>query len=140
MEEVKYCEQCGAYIPSGREKCLACGAPVKLPHTSGDKESVEETAYYNILSEQMLFQNGEAVFDEKRHVFAVKDKVDIDLDSIFNKTCFTCKWRGETQMCYLGKPPIVEYEEIGDHTGRDISGRMYRCIMKRKIHMCIIEQ
>lgn len=126
MEEVKYCEQCGAYIPNGRGKCLACGAPVKLPHTSGDKESVEETVYYST----------EAVFDEKRH----EEKVDIDLDSIFNKTCFTCKWRGETRMCHLGKPPIVVYEEIGDTMGRDISGRMYRCIMKRKIHMCIIEQ
>lgn len=25
MEEVKYCQKCGAYIPFGAEKCVACG-------------------------------------------------------------------------------------------------------------------
>lgn len=26
-----YCKSCGAYIPEGRKKCLACGFPVEIP-------------------------------------------------------------------------------------------------------------
>lgn len=31
MNEPTYCKSCGAYIPEGQKKCLACGFPVEIP-------------------------------------------------------------------------------------------------------------
>ena len=38
MAQVTYCKSCGAYIPEGRKKCLACGFPVEIPSLT-DSES-----------------------------------------------------------------------------------------------------
>lgn len=38
MAQVTYCKSCGAYIPEGRNKCLACGLPVEIPPLT-DRES-----------------------------------------------------------------------------------------------------
>lgn len=31
MNEPTYCKSCGAYIPEGKKKCLACGFPIEIP-------------------------------------------------------------------------------------------------------------
>lgn len=38
MNEPTYCKSCGAYIPTGQKKCLACGFPVEIPSLT-DSES-----------------------------------------------------------------------------------------------------
>lgn len=41
MNEPTYCKSCGAYIPEGKKKCLACGFPIEIPSlTNSESENL----------------------------------------------------------------------------------------------------
>lgn len=43
MEEPRYCEKCGAYIPQSEEKCIACGAGGSSLPTATDSDVLQTT-------------------------------------------------------------------------------------------------
>lgn len=97
MNEPTYCKSCGAYIPEGQKKCLACGFPAEIPPlTDSDFESMRghsgwhRIKYYDDCTEQ--------------------ESAYIDLDRISNQTFFTVKLGGKVSSYYLGISPVIERE------------------------------
>lgn len=127
MNEPTYCKSCGAYIPVGHKKCLACGFPVEIPPlTDRDSESMRghsgwhRIKYYDDCTEQ--------------------EQADIDLDKVFSKTWFTVKFNGNTSTFYLGSKSTVVCEDC-ELSGRTIDGKIQRNIAtKRKIKLTLIER
>lgn len=127
MNEPTYCKSCGAYIPVGHKKCLACGFPVEIPSLGGDKDKVETVPL-------------DGVFYAISENYYSKGKPDLDLDKVFSKTWFTVKFNGNTSTFYLGSNPKVVCEDR-ELSGRTTDGRIQRNIStKRKIKLTLIER
>ena len=44
MKEARFCERCGAYIPTGRRKCVACGNSTQY-FVANDMDKVEAVVF-----------------------------------------------------------------------------------------------
>ena len=56
MKPATYCKNCGAYIPDGKKKCLACGFPVDAPSLGGDINKVETTTFQECSPNRLSFK------------------------------------------------------------------------------------
>ena len=134
MEEVRYCQSCGAYLPTGQKKCLACGLPIEATKTEDNTDAIETTA----LEEDVftVYADGKPLYDfiPKR-----KAKSDIDLDKLLSQEFFTVKIGGKVKWFYLGKADL----EIGStiyHT-KDLFGKIVINEKgKNKFHLTMIER
>lgn len=126
MNESTYCKSCGAYIPEGRKKCLACGFPVEIPSLGGYKDKVETTPL-------------DCVSYEIREKYYSKCKPDIDLDKLLKQDFLTVKIGGKVKLFYFGKADM----EIGStiyHT-KDLFGHIsVNHSEKQKFYMVMIER
>jgi len=52
MEEVNYCKSCGAYIPKGKSKCLACGSLTPFAFERKEKELQESKDVFDKLTKE----------------------------------------------------------------------------------------
>ena len=129
MNESTYCKSCGAYIPVGQDKCLACGIPTVIPPlVDSEFESMRSHAGW------------------KRYCDAseLQEKADIDLDALMDMTFFTVKIGGVISKYYFGDYPRAHFlltDEI--ELGRTINGRIIRgghVGTKRKIDLELIER
>ena len=81
MKPATYCKNCGAYIPDGKKKCLACGFPVDVPplYMEGDENKVEVCAFpfkpIDSYTEQRLFEYKGYIVNEYGDVLAVPEDV-----------------------------------------------------------------
>lgn len=55
MKPSTYCKNCGAYIPDGKKKCLACGFPVDVPSLYDDPNKVETTSFQETMPDRLVF-------------------------------------------------------------------------------------
>lgn len=134
MGEIRYCQSCGAYLPKGQKKCLACGLPIEATKTEDNTDAIETTA----LEEDVftVYADGKPLYDfiPKREA-----KSDIDLDKLLSQEFFTVKIGGKVKWFYLGKADL----EIGStiyHT-KDLFGKIVINEKgKNKFHLTMIER
>ena len=151
MAQVTYCKSCGAYIPKGQKKCLACGAFVGKVDSTNITEGFKIYADGYELNERgeilsvpnetlgTTIQN-DTVINFAAALHDMSQQVDVDLDKVFSKTWFTVKFNGNTSTFYLGSNPKVVCEDC-ELSGRTIDGRIQRNIAtKRKIKLTLIER
>lgn len=112
MEEVKYCQTCGAYLPLGRSKCLACGSPIEVPKDESDQNVLETT----LLDDNTYTFYANAVPVKSFRVCEKENVLDLDNPRI------KVLWNGETQDATI----VHRMYHPTDYSGRDITGRMYR--------------
>jgi len=94
MNPATYCKSCGAYIPDGQKKCLACGFPVDgLPRTAKEIEDWinHGTRHFkpieNFTGDRLYSYKG-YTFNEKGQVLAVPDD-----DSLPTTKLNDTKWK-----------------------------------------------
>ena len=112
MEEVRYCQSCGAYLPLGTKKCLACGYPIQVTKAKDDTDTIETTPLddntYTVYVDGVPMQS-----------FSVGKKENVlDLDNPRIKVLWNGTARDATIVHRMYHPT--------DYAGRDITGRMYR--------------
>lgn len=129
MNESTYCKSCGAYIPVGQEKCLACGFPTEIPPlVDSEFESMHSHAGWKRLCDTSELQ----------------EKPDIDLDALMDMRFFTVKIGGVVSKYYFGDRPkttLFPMDEI--ELGRTLDGRIIYggiCGAKRIIDLKLIER
>lgn len=126
MNESTYCKSCGAYIPTGQEKCLACGFPIEIPSLGGDKDKVETVPL-------------DGVFYAISEKYYSKGKPDIDLDKLLKQEFFTVKIGGKVKWFYFGKADM-EIDSTIYHT-KDLFGHIsINQSGKQKFHLVMIER
>ena len=126
MNKSTYCKSCGAYIPTGQKKCLACGFPIEIPSLGGDKDKVETVPL-------------DGVFYAISEKYYSKGKPDIDLDKLLKQEFFTVKIGGKVKWFYFGKADM----EIGStiYQTKDLFGHIsINHSEKQKFHMVMIER
>lgn len=112
MEGIRYCQSCGAYLPLGRRKCLACGSPIEVPKDESDQNVLETTKLED--DTYMVYVDGVPV-----QSFRVGQKENVlDLDNPRIKVL----WNGVTRDATI----VHRMYHPTDFAGRDITGRMYR--------------
>lgn len=135
MAQVTYCKSCGAYIPEGQNKCLACGSLADFPSLDGNPYSVKTT---NLEKCQAL------LFELQMKEHADKEHADIDMDALMDMRFFTVKIGGVVSKYYFGDRPkttLFPMDEI--ELGRTIDGRIIyggTCGAKRIIDLKLIER
>ena len=129
MNESIYCKFCGAYIPTGQEKCLACGFPTEIPPlVDSEFESMRSHAGW------------------KRYCDAseLQEKPDIDLDALMDMIFFTVKIGGVVSKYYFGDyPKSMCFPQYETEFGRTINGCIIRGGQvgpKRMIDLKLIER
>ena len=81
MTQPTYCKSCGAYIPDGKKKCLACGFPVDVPSLMAKegKEWIKSNMHLfkpiESLTEQRLFEYKGYTVDDYGNVLSVPEDV-----------------------------------------------------------------
>lgn len=112
MNEPTYCKSCGAYIPTGQKKCLACGFPTEIPPlVDSEFESMRSHA------------GGKRLCDASKW----QEKADIDLDALMDMTFFTVKIGGVVSKYYFGDYQRAHFLPTNEiELGRTINGRIIR--------------
>lgn len=126
MNESTYCKSCGAYIPEGQKKCLACGFPIEIPSLGVDKDKVETVPL-------------DGVFYAISEKYYSKGKPDIDLDKLLKQEFFTVKIGGKVKWFYFSKADM----EIGStiYSTKDLFGHIpVNHSEKQKFYMVMIER
>lgn len=129
MKESAYCKSCGAYIPVGQEKCLACGFPTEIPP---------------LVDSEFESMRSHAGCKPYCDVSELQEKPDIDLDDLMDMRFFTVKIGGVVSKYYFGDYPkstcLPQYET---ELGRTINGHIIRGAQagaKRLIDLKLIER
>ena len=155
MNPATYCKKCGAYIPDGKEKCIACGFPADVPlalpknddfetlQTTTIDDTTVQVASCNGLSSEIIPRDYyKPVLDASENFWSEQKqqepKPDIDLDDLMGKTFFKVKLDGKVSKFYFGSLPEIQINE-SEIFGRTIDGSMIRCAIKRTIYLCLIE-
>lgn len=112
MEEVKYCQSCGAYLPKGQKKCLACGFPIEAQKEERDPNTLEISS----LDDNIFTVYVDGVPMQSFRVGQKENVLDLDNPSI------KVLWNGVTRDATI----VHKMYHPTDDAGRDITGRMYR--------------
>lgn len=113
MEEVRYCEKCGAYIPQGEEKCIACGGGGK-PEDGGAKD------HYARDNDLMVFVDGNLT-----DIIHKQDDV-LDLDAL-TKGEVKCKMFGKVGRAYIADRRIIPCVAAGRRIDGTFGRKMFDC-------------
>lgn len=136
MEAISYCPKCGAYIPDGADKCLACGFTNESPPITADRDS-EDFLTKEIESDLIRIETGRKAVDDFLH--SMYRRPDIDLDGILQKQYLTAKIGGETAQYFIGKADM-ELASTIYHT-KEMFGKVATIEQgKKKIHLTLIER
>lgn len=112
MEEVRYCQSCGAYLPLGQKKCLACGLPTEVMKEQDDTDTIETAPLED--NTFTVYVGGVPI----QHFQVEKKENVLDLD----KSKIKVLWNGVTRDATI----IHKMYQPSHYAGRDITGRIYR--------------
>ena len=130
MTQPTYCKSCGAYIPDGKKKCLACGFPVDVPSLGGDINKVETTTFQECSPNRLSFKlfenythdwryfcNGYEI-NENGQVLATPDDDEIPTTTFTDDTIQVIKAKGEVKIkpklgiVEVGKDSVCEAWQV----------------------------
>ena len=110
MKQTTYCKNCGAYIPDGKKKCLACGFPVDVPSLGWDINKVETTTFQECSPNRRSFKpfehytpdgryfwNGYEI-NENGQVLSIPDNDEIPMTTFADDTIQVIKGKGKVKI------------------------------------------